>query len=112
MGSKKKYFAIQDGQDISDAEIVGTVDYWEKIMKEDDIEKLTLYPAQIERKSPAFWCKFHDEISEKGQDHCGKECDGYSPRNGKSGICKHYRNPYIPRDGEKIVLTLNDMNNG
>jgi len=35
------------------------------------------------------WCIEDDCYSDRGC--CGGLCDEYSPRNGRSGICKHHR---------------------
>ena len=41
-----------------------------------------------------FFCKSVSEAGEKG--NCGKFCSDYEPRNGKSGICRHYGKVYEP----------------
>jgi hypothetical protein len=37
-------------------------------------------------------------------DGCGKVCDEYEPRNGKSGCCKHMSFCYEP--GREYLLTI------
>jgi len=69
-------------------------------------------PAEVYEAIPVkinnfFYCGFFKACGEKGYDFdkCGKECGAYSPRNGKSGCCKHYRNRFFEH-GNKITLKL------
>jgi len=61
-------------------------------------------PVKIDN---VFYCDFFKTCGEKGYDFdkCGKECSAYSPRNGKSGCCKHYSNRLFEH-GDKITLKL------
>jgi hypothetical protein len=47
-----------------------------------------------------MFCRYNYEVGEKGE--CGKKCETYEPRNGKSGICKHYGYLYVPFKKVKI----------
>lgn len=47
----------------------------------------TLYEAIPSDIEDFFFCRDTAEVSEIGS--CGRFCEGYAPRNGKSGICKH-----------------------
>jgi len=47
-----------------------------------------------------FWCK---ELSFVGNEGCGRECEFYTPRNGKSGMCK-FRSNTLFEQGAKAVL--------
>ena len=47
-----------------------------------------------------FWCK---ELSFVGMEGCGKQCDFYTPRNGKSGMCR-FRSNTLFEQGEKVTL--------
>lgn len=113
MPNRKLYFATQDGQDISDEESCRTKGSWITEMKELGIDKLTLHPAKREVNSQAFYCQKDDTLLGKDQGYCGKaNCESYAPRNGKSGLCKHYRNPYELADGPGIILTLDQATHG
>ena len=58
-----------------------------KDMKEMGIEEIELTEA-IPYKDPNYiWCGFNHEVGERGE--CGKFCSDYSPKNGKSGCCRH-----------------------
>lgn len=48
-------------------------------------------PAKVEG---FFYCKWSEEVGKEG--YCGRMCEGYDPRNGKSGICKHKGGLYEP----------------
>ncbi|MCK5613287.1 hypothetical protein KAR91_66050 [Candidatus Pacearchaeota archaeon] len=71
-------------------------------MKSEGLRELTVIEAQRDLKSDFFYCKESGEVYEKGEE-CGKSCESYDPRNGKSGICKHSRNPYMPIDNEITI---------
>jgi len=57
-------------------------------MKENDIEEMVVFEAVRQTGSDYFYCKFFKEVGEVGEG-CGKECEEYKPRNGKSGRCLH-----------------------
>jgi hypothetical protein len=107
MPNRKLYFATQEGQDLSDIESCRTKESWITEMKELGIDKLSLYSAKREVNSPAFYCQENESLLGKHQGYCGKgNCGDYSPRNGKSGICKHYRNPYELADEPELIRPL------
>lgn len=66
-------------------------------MKFDQIDEVDLYLAKREVGSDYFFCTHFVEVGEKGCG-CGKECESYSPRNGKSGACKHLGSMYEQTD--------------
>jgi hypothetical protein len=66
-------------------------------MKENNIHQMTIYKARQVHGTGMFYCQAFGEIGEVGEG-CGKACDLYKPRNGKSGICTHYRLPVEPSD--------------
>ena len=45
------------------------------------------------------WCREFGAPIEKGEG-CGKLCEKYSPRNGKSGMCMEWRHCY--EDGQEV----------
>lgn len=80
-----------------------TLDYHLEYMEEHNLETLDVYEAKVEYGTGYFFCKHFDEVDEVGRS-CGKICDAYRPRNGKSGICTHHGNIY-ERTDIKITLT-------
>ena len=70
-------------------------------IREQGFDKLKVFTAKRETNAPYFFCSYFGESGIVGE-VCGKECTAYSPRNGKSGICKHYRNCYAP-DKEVVI---------
>ncbi len=72
-------------------------------MRENGIETMTVFEAAIERDSGYFYCKHFFEVGEKG--NCGRICEAYAPRNGKSGICKHTGHVY-EITGKSKTITL------
>jgi hypothetical protein len=77
--------------------------YWKNKIKEDKLESLVLYKAELDTKSWHFYCTQFGSVGSVGEG-CGKECEKYSPRNGKSGRCRFSNNCYLETD-KKIVLT-------
>lgn len=69
-------------------------------LKEEELPEMKLYEAVKDNSTGYFFCKFFDECGEKGE--CGKQCSEYSPKNGKSGVCKHYGNVYD--SGQEYLL--------
>ena len=59
-------------------------------MREHGIEEMDIYLAEREINAPYFFCREFGEVGEKGQGTCGRHCEAYQPRNGRSGVCKHY----------------------
>lgn len=64
--------------------------YYLDYMKQNRIKEMTVFEAKAEIGSDMFFCKELLEVGMKGEgDGCGKMCEHYKPRNGKSGRCKH-----------------------
>lgn len=93
----KKYFS-HNSQD----ECFG-IDYYIDEMKEFDIEEMIVIEAVIDRSKDYFFCTEYMECGTIGE--CGKYCKGYSPRNGKSGCCKH--RGYCYEHGDEFILNVN-----
>jgi len=53
-----------------------------------------LFEAAPVTNKDFFFCKAVGECGEKG--NCGRACSDYEPRNGESGICRHYAKVYEP----------------
>jgi hypothetical protein len=80
-----------------------TLEYWKQEMEEAQINTLELVEAIITPAKDAegwFYCKIHGEV---GEGNCGKVCEEYKPRNGKSGRCRHHRNMREPGSKTKIL---------
>lgn len=61
-----------------------------------------LIEAKREVGVDTFWCKEYQTGGHR-RDGCGKSCESYQPRNGKSGICKHWGFTYEPTKNEVIL---------
>ena len=73
-----------------------------KCMKDAGISSTEAYQAVICRDTDMFYCKKYNTAGEKGS--CNRSCDYYSPRNNKSGICKHHGCMY--EHGEKVIIKI------
>lgn len=91
-----KYFFLT-----KDAQSCYTKDWIVDQIRAQGFDELKVFTAQRETNVPYFFCSYFGETGEVGEG-CGKECSAYDPRNGKSGICKHYRNCYTP-DKEVLI---------
>ncbi len=89
----------------SNSEVCYSIEYFNDIMRYEKITEIEAYEAIPERFKDIFWCKEELFCGDDSRDTCGKQCKSYSPRNGKSGCCKHYTNRLFAH-GEKVILTL------
>jgi hypothetical protein len=94
---KNRYF-FRDG----DADCYALQSHVEH-MKENHITEMTLWLAEKETDAPYFFCKHFLEIGEKSEGGCGNLCTEYKPKNGKSGVCKHYGYTY---EQTEIIYTI------
>ncbi len=78
--------------------------YWHTYLREKNLKELELFEAIINKGSGHFYCTIFESTGKIGEG-CGKECEIYSPRNKKSGICTHHRPTYI--QGEKKIIIKN-----
>lgn len=69
------------------------------------IDELKLHLAERETDSGYFYCRFYGSVGEKSDGECGKMCEGYEPRNGKSGACKHSGYTY-DNAGRQFLLRI------
>lgn len=83
------------------SEMCYTKDHFFDLMKEQGITEMKVIGTSPERNTGMFWCAYFWEIGEVGES-CGHACEKYKPRNGKNGICSHYRVPM----GEDKEVTL------
>jgi hypothetical protein len=73
------------------------------IAKKQKLSEVEMFEAKIERKSDYFYCSKYKEAGEKG--NCGKSCEFYTPRNGKSGMCK-FNKPIYEQTDKKIIVKI------
>lgn len=92
----KMYFQKHD-------ECCYTLDYHREYMQDNNLKQLELFEAKRETVTGYFFCKEYQETGETG--NCGKQCDKYSPNNGKNGRCKHYGYTYEQTD-KKLMLYI------
>lgn len=69
-----------------DGEGVYPLSYFKKLAKSED-QEIIIYECERSKATYFMLCNWAWELVKKGD--CGKFCNGYSPRNGKSGNCKH-----------------------
>jgi hypothetical protein len=101
MKKQKMYFC-----DEIDEERAYTIDYFIEEMKDQQLTELKVYEAVRETKTEYFYCKSVMEVCSKSPEgeQCGKECCDYKPRNGKSGICKHWGFCYTSGKAYKLTV--------
>mgnify|MGYP000968237924 FL=1 len=81
----------------ADAELCYKGEY---LLEEAGVDELEVYSANPIKDDSLFYCKEFESCGEKGE--CGKDCEGYEPRNGKSGCCKHLGQLY--EHGDKVII--------
>jgi len=86
------------------SEFCYSLDY--HLIENEDSVEIELYEAvkMPIKESGFFWCKEYDAPGESGQGTCGKVCEGYQPKNGKSGCCTHHGPCY--EHGGKVKIKL------
>ena len=100
MKNTKFYFLSKD------SEVCYPLEYVKMLMDLNGLVSLDIYPAVMSKVPNMFWCKHYELIGDKTEDSCGKRCNHYQPKNGKSGCCVHYSNRmYEPAD-EPITINL------
>lgn len=95
----QKFFKLEDD------EMCYSIEHFQDIMRDNGLTEMEVFKAVIHSDRFYFWCKSFREFIER-HDICGKDCDFYSPRNGKSGCCVHQVNGY--QAGEKVTIKLNN----
>lgn len=88
---------------IPNQEYCTKLEWYVKDMVENEIEEMEVILAKRETDVPYFYCRYYCEVGDKNEGGCGRMCKGYQPKNGKSGVCKHYGHTYEPTD---ICFTL------
>ena len=74
-------------------------------MKDAGLESMVVSKAVRSIHEGFFYCSLYQLPTITDDDVCGKQCEGYQPRNGKSGICRHWRHCYEP--GDEYTLNVN-----
>jgi hypothetical protein len=83
---------------------VVTKDHIYELMEEEEVEQVSAYIAIRLSMKWHFHCNWSDEPSYSDEGICGKHCEGYKPRNGKTGLCLHKRHSFQP--GRELTITL------
>lgn len=81
-----------------------------EFMQEYNIQEMEVCEAKREVGNGFFFCKKYDEIGESSDTGCGRSCEGYLPKNGKSGCCKYYGYTYECTDKIVTLKTQNHDN--
>ena len=97
----KKQFYFKN----EDAEVCYTEEYFKNYMEQEGITKIEVMQAVPDKEKGIFWCKHEAFCGDDSSESCGKQCNAYAPRNGKSGCCKYYTTT-IYLHGELITLRL------
>ena len=79
------------------------INYFKYYIKENGLESIILIEAKRDLGTGVFYCKEHSEVGHVGDSGCGKDCECYDPRNGKSGRCTSSGDVYYPTDQERIL---------
>ena len=101
--SKKLYFAPS-----IDDERCYTLDSIVDQMRFNNLSEIDLLLAVRDSASCGyFYCKYYDSVGESIDGECGKYCDGYEPRNGKSGNCRHKGSCYSQSEDTFLLKLVN-----
>lgn len=71
-------------------------------MKDDGISEMKVFEAIPDTSKEYFFCKSANETSLSEEYPCGKTCEDYEPRNGKSGMCKYKTRCYTW--GKEVII--------
>lgn len=85
-------------------ELCYPMDHHIDYMKMQDLQKITLTEAKMDKGSGHFYCKEHNFVGDRSEGTCGKICPQYAPRNGKNGRCKFSYACYTPTDKKSTIL--------
>lgn len=92
----KSYFRTEDD------ERCYPLDYHLTDAKDEGLTEIELFESIPIRVDGMFWCKAVDEYGEDGI--CGRQCEQYEPKNGKSGMCRHKGHFY--EHGNKVMFKV------
>jgi len=105
MNKQKLYFLGKDD------EMCFTLQYHLDNAKSYGLTEVELFEAIPDKSKEYFWCKSFDEVTMSEDNMCGKHCDDYAPRNGKSGICKFKSHCHTWGEKIKFKVPLKLTNN-
>ena len=74
----------------------------------DGEKEIHLVLAKRDFGSGHMWCKDMGEGIDRRDGTCGKFCESYKPRNGKSGRCFYLDNSFI-QIGKELLLTKDGL---
>ena len=92
MSKPKLYFRKEDST------WCHTTDYFRSDIMDEGVTEMQVYEAIPDKSKEYFWCGAVDEAYIQGEGSCGRDCDSYTPCNGKSGKCKFKTYCYIHGD--------------
>lgn len=72
--------------------------------KEEQLKEVEFYEAIQDKNSGYFYCRHFGVVCENSDVSCGKYCDAYNPKNGKTGMCKAKGICYM--HGEKVKFKI------
>ena len=88
-----------------DDEMVSEIHEIEDDMRDAGIDEIKIERAVKDIGGPGFWCHKYHDIYMRNEGTCGRFCNGYKPRNGISGICKHWGHTFVGT-GEMITYSI------
>jgi hypothetical protein len=91
-----------------DDEIAYVLDWFKDLLEDNGKKEIILYEMKREFKTGFIWCSLLQECFENTDSMCGKVCEDYKPRNGKSGRCK-YHDVGLTYTGRKFLFNKNGM---
>lgn len=94
---KKQYYFENE-----DEEHCYTESYFQQKMKDDGVTEISVFVAIKSKDKEYIYCKEFQSCGESSE--CGKECDRYKPKNGKSRCCTHRGSIY--EFGDEVILKL------
>lgn len=111
-----RYYWNADEFDHSDGEdlLCRPLSFHLEVLLEDVLTHVRLYPAVMEKGTGDFYCDEFDfvgnsRMASADYHQCGRACDAYAPRNGKSGRCRYSKPVYdtapavlLKRDGTVV----------
>ena len=70
------------------------------------LPEIALYEAIPVEFPGFFWCRHSDQMGEAGV--CGADCEGYTPKNGRSGCCRHYSKRFFEVGNVVVFQAVGD----
>ena len=83
-----------------DREHAYELDHHYQFMEDEGLTEMKVFEANRETGNEFFFCKHFRKVGVRG--NC-QGCEAYQPRNGKSGICRHWDYTYEKSDNKKVL---------